>query len=142
MLNRYLVAHEDSITMWDPVFVTSASPADAVKKYLKQVYSKDETFREYVQDLHDIEAFVGGLVYATEEEILSFASGILDEAPEKVRRRVQEFFSENPVLGAVFLQYVETEDVKVIDDAIYEYIAERDPDGIVAIETAKIQCLT
>jgi hypothetical protein len=36
---------------------------------------------------------------------------------------------------------VETEDVSLISEAIYEYIAERNTDGIVAIEASKIPTL-
>lgn len=120
--------------MWDPAFVTSTSPTAAIREYLRQVYSKDEVFREHVQDLCAADAFVGSLVYNTVDEITALFNGHRNEAPEQVHKRVQAFFSDCPEHGDVFWKYVETEDVSLISEAIYEYIAERDTDGIVAIE--------
>lgn len=142
MLKRYFVAHEDSISMWEPVFVTSVSPAAAVEEYLRQVYSKDDVFREHVNDLRYVDSFVGGLVYSTLEEQMAFMDGVRNESPELVRDRVKEFFSKCPELGETFLDYIDTEDVNVISDAVYEYIAVRDPSGIIAIEEETIRALS
>jgi len=127
--------------MWDPAFVTSSSPAAAIREYLRQVYSKDEVFREHVQDLCAADAFVGRLVYNTVDEITALFNGQRNEAPEQVHNRVQAFFSDCPEYGDIFWRYVETEDVSLISEEIYEYIAERDTDGIVAIEASKIPTL-
>ncbi|MYM26403.1 hypothetical protein GTP46_27620 [Duganella sp. FT135W] len=127
--------------MWDPAFVTSTSPTAAIREYLRQVYSKDAVFREHVQDLRSSDAFVCGLVYNTVDEITALFNGHRNEAPEQVHKRVQDFFSDCPEHGDVFWKYVETEDVSLISEAIYEYIAERNTDGIVAIEASKIPTL-
>ncbi|WP_072790958.1 hypothetical protein [Duganella sacchari] len=142
MLKRYFVAHEDSISMWEPAYVTAISPAAAVREYLRKIYSKDSDFREHVCDLRYVDAFVGGLVYPTAEEQIAFMDGVRNESPELTRRRVQEFFSQCPEHGETFLKYIDTEDVSVITEAVYEYIAAQDPSGVIAIEEDKIRVLS
>jgi hypothetical protein len=141
MFKRYLVAHEDSISMWEPAFVTSTSPTEAVNEYLRQVYSKDSTFREHVRDLCHIDGFTGGLVYSSFEEQMALENGVRNESPELVFQRLKDFFSQAPELGEIFLNYHDTEDADVLSDAVYEYIAVRDPDGFIAIEEDKILAL-
>lgn len=142
ILRRYLVAHEDSLTMWEPAFVTTTSATAAVEQYLKQVYSKDSVFREHVLDLRYVDAFVGSLVYPTAEDQMAFMEGVRKDTPELTRERINEYFAQRPDFGEIFLRYVDTQDVNIINDDIYEFIAVRDPDGIVAIEEEKIITLT
>lgn len=77
--------------------------------------------------------------YATSEEKTRFMDGDRTPDPELVKRRIQDFFIDEPNLGQRFLQYVESEDTDLINDAIYEFIAVRDVEGIVAIEEASIR---
>ena len=141
MLKRYFVAHDDSITEWEPVFVDATSADAAVGQYMLQIYSKDLFFRQHVQELHDVGSFVGGLVFSTEEEKIQFMNGDCTRTPEFVQRRIRNFFEDAPELGEKFWKYVETEDARMIDEAIFEFIASRDTDGIVAIEEAQIRVL-
>lgn len=141
MLKRYFVAHDDSITEWEPVFVDATSADAAIEQYMLQIYSKDLYFRQHVQELHDVESFVGGLVFSTEEEKIQFMNGDCTRTPEFIQRRIRNFFEETPELGEKFWKYVETEDARMIDEAIFEFIARRDTDGIVAIEEAQIRVL-
>lgn len=141
MLKRYLVAHDDSITEWEPAFVNARSTDEAIKKYLHRIYSKDSFFREHVQELRTFESFLGQLIYATCEEKISFMNGDRTPLPETVRERINNFFSDEPRLGARFLEYIESENLELIDDEIYEFIAVRDPDGIVAIEQESIRVI-
>lgn len=141
MLKRYLVAHDDSITEWEPAFVHASSNEEAVKKYLHQIYSKDSVFREHVQQIRSFESFLGQLIYATCEEKISFINGDRTPSSETVRKRIKNFFSDEPRLGERFLEYVESENTELIDEEIYEFIAVRDPDGIVAIEEESIRIL-
>ncbi len=141
MLKRYLVAHDDSITEWEPAFVHASSTEEAIKKYLRKIYSKDSFFREHVQQLRSFESFLGQLVYATCEEKINFLNGDRTPTSDTVRQKIKSFFSDEPILGERFLEYVETENTALIDDAIYEFIAVREPDGIVAIEQESIRIL-
>lgn len=141
MLKRYFVAHDDSITEWEPVFVDATSADAAVGQYMLQIYSKDLFFRQHVQELHDVGSFVGGLVFSTEEEKIQFMNGDRTRTSEFIRNRIRNFFEDAPEIGENFWRYVETEDVSMIDESIYEFIATRDTDGIVAIEEAKIRVL-
>lgn len=141
MLKRYFVAHDDSITDWEPAFVHANSTEEAVKKYLRQVYSKDCFFREHVQELHSCESFLGKLIYASCDEKIAFMNGDRTPLPETVRKRIDQFFSDAPKLGERFWDYIESKNTKLIDDEIYEYIAIKDPDGIVAIEQESIRVL-
>lgn len=141
MLKRYLVAHDDSITEWEPAFVHANSTEEAIKKYLHRIYSKDSFFREYVQELRTFESFLGQLIYATCEEKISFMNGDRTPLPETVREKINSFFSDEPKLGDRFWEYVKSEKKELISDEIYEFIAVRDPDGIVAIEQESIRVL-
>ncbi|ELX10191.1 hypothetical protein Jab_2c22780 [Janthinobacterium sp. HH01] len=72
---------------------------------------------------------------------MAFMDGMRNESPELTRQRIKDFFSQDSALGEVFLNYLDTEDESVISDAVYEYIAVRDPDGFIAIEEDKILAL-
>jgi hypothetical protein len=141
MLKRFLVAHEDSLSMWEPAYVTATSPSAAVEEYLKRVYSKDFVFREHVLDLYHVDAFVGGLIYPTAEDQLALMEGVRQDTPERVQECVRKFFSHRPEFGEIFLNYLDTKDASIVSDDVYEYIAVRDPDGIIAIEEEKILTL-
>ena len=141
MLKRFLVAHEDSLSMWEPAYVTSTSPAAAVEEYLKRVYSKDDVFREHVLDLYHVDAFLGGLVYPTAEDQMALMEGVRQDTPARVRECVMKFFSQRPEFGEIFMNYLETKDESIVSDDVYEYIAMRDPDGIIAIEEEQILTL-
>jgi hypothetical protein len=141
MLKRYLVAHDDSITEWAPAFVNAGSPEEAIGQYMQQIYSKDFVFREHVQDLRSFESFLGKLIYATCEEKNRFMNGDRNPAPEIIHKRISNFFADEPKFGEKFREYMECEDASLIDDEIYEFIAVRDPDGVVAIEESSIRVL-
>ncbi|WP_297832603.1 hypothetical protein [Pseudomonas sp.] len=141
MLKRYLVAHDDSITEWEPAYVNAGSPEEAIGHYMQQIYSKDFVFREHVQDLRSFESFLGKLIYATCEDKDRFMDGDRTPAPETVCKKIRKFFADEPELGERFRKYLECEDASLIDDAIYEFIAIRDSDGVVAIEESSIRIL-
>ena len=72
---------------------------------------------------------------------MALENGVRNESPELVFQRLKDFFSQAPELGEIFLNYHDTEDADVLSDAVYEYIAVRDPDGFIAIEEDKILAL-
>ncbi|MRW94872.1 hypothetical protein GJ699_33460 [Duganella sp. FT80W] len=142
MLKRFLVAHDDSLTDWEPAFVDAASNDAAIKHYLRCVYAKDSTFREHVKDLRNVDAFVGSLVFSTAEEKIDFMNGHRTRSPEFIQGRICDFFAEEPSLGETFWQYLTTEDPSVLDEETYEFVATKSPDGVIAIEASTIQLLT
>jgi hypothetical protein len=141
MLKRFLVAHDDSLTDWEPAFVDAASNDAAIEHYLRCVYSKDSTFREHVQDLRNVEAFVGSLVFSTADEKIDFMNGHRIRSPEFIQNRVCNFFAEEPSLGETFWQYLTTEDPNVLSEETYAFVAAKSPGGVIAIETSTIRVL-
>lgn len=141
MLKRFLVAHDDSLTDWEPAFVDAASNDAAIEHYLRSVYSKDITFREHVHDLHNVDAFVGSLVFSTAEEKIDFMNGNRIRSPEFIQRRVSNFFAEEPSLGETFWRYITTEDPGVLNEETYAFVAAKSPDGVIAIDTSTIRLL-
>jgi hypothetical protein len=141
MLKRFLVAHDDSLTDWEPAFVDAMSNEEAIEHYLKTVYSKDSVFREHVQDLRNVDAFVGSLVFSTADEKIDFMNGHRLRSPEFIQSRISNFFAEEPSLGETFWKYLTTEDPSVIDDETYEFVAAKSPEGVIAIEASAIRLL-
>jgi hypothetical protein len=140
MMKRFLVLHGDDAQR-DPAFVNALSADEAVELYLRKVYSLDPVFRQYVQDLRNFESFLGQLIWTTVEEKERFMNGERSPNPELITARVDAFFVRDPGLGVSFVEYLSHKDADRLSEAIYEYIAATDSDGIVAIDEALIHSI-
>ena len=138
-MKRYLICSRDlSVAKWAPEAVLANSEEEALQKYLKSVYSKDDLFRESVLDLAVNAGFVEQFYLSSEHEKRRFnKTGTVGTEDEVVKSRIKAFFAPRPELGERFIQYMETEDASVISDDVFEYIALKETDfqhGLVAID--------
>jgi len=124
-MKRYLICSSDeSVMSWNPQAVLADSEDDAIQKYLKAIYSKDDVFRESVLDLAINVSFVEQFYLSSEHEKKRFyETGTAGTEQEVVTSRIRAFFAKRPELGEKFLQYMETEDKSLIGDDVFEYIA-------------------
>ena len=98
--------------------------------------------RDYVEG-SSIDDFVAGVMYSYEERINTPERGGLPRPPfEVISKKVLEYFSDRPDLGNIFMQFLEVNDPKILTEAVYEFISERDTTGYDAIEDSTIQTLS
>lgn len=138
-MKRYLICSIDEpVTSWEPRAVYAETADDAVRRYVKEVYSKDPTFRGSVFDLAVNMTFVEQFYHASDQEQDRFNStGTAETADQIVKARVRQFFGARPDLGERYVLYMDTEDRALIDDDMFEFIAENEsPDdrGFVALD--------
>ena len=100
-----------------------------MQKFLRDVYSKDEIFRNSVLDLAVNMTFVEQFYLNSGQERHGFdyKKEVITEQ-EVVKRRIEIFFSTKPNLGKIFIQYMETRDVTLISDDVFEFIATSESD--------------
>ncbi len=124
-MKRYLICSADeSVADFHPRAVLAQNEKEAARKYLRGVYSKDETFRESVLDLAVNMTFVERFYLASSQEQDRFnKTGTTGTEEEIIKARVSAFFAARPDLGERFVRYMETEDQTLVDDEIFEYIA-------------------
>ena len=124
-MKRYLICSSDeSVADFRPRAVLALNEKEAARKYLRGVYSKDETFRESVLDLAANMTFVERFYLASSQEQDRFnKTGTTGTEEEIIKARVSAFFAARPDLGERFVRYMETEDHTLVDDEIFEYIA-------------------
>jgi hypothetical protein len=115
MMKRYLVAAADSsVIERPPVLVCASSADDAIRKFNKEIASKEATFRESVLDLTVNVSWVERFYLSSEQESARFAAtGTTGTEEEIVRSRILQFFTDRPDLGETFLRYMATEDKRV-----------------------------
>jgi len=130
MRKRFLVS---TATVFDnggqfmAVFAESAE--EAIQKYRREVQSKDEGFRTHVLDLAVNVSFLEQFFLATPEEQDHFNNtGDVTADYETVKGRVRAFFSDRPDLGERYVQYMDTQNVELIDDEMFAFISEREID--------------
>lgn len=141
---RFLIcACDESVVHWIPRAVMAESTADALQRYLRAVYSKDQAFRDAVLDLSVNMSFVERFYLFSDQEQKHFGdTGIAGTENEIVISRVKAYFAERQDLGERFLQYMDTENKSLIDDEIFEFIAinESEPNhGFVALDPESLE---
>jgi hypothetical protein len=138
-MKRYLICSRDlSVDKCAPQAVLADSEDEALWKYLKSVYSKDDLFRQSVLDLSVNAGFVEQFYLSSEHEQRRFnKTGTIGTEDEVVKSRIKAFFASRPELGDRFFRYMETEDATAINDDVFEYIALKETDfqhGLIAID--------
>ncbi|WP_139260394.1 hypothetical protein [Duganella sacchari] len=141
MLKHYLVAStDDSIIHWEPKLVAAESSEDALQKYLRVIYSKDEVFRESVLDLTINFGFVSRFILETPEEHRHYnKKGSVITKMSTVHQRVRKFFATEYSFAERFLQYMKTQNPTLIDNDMYAYIAATEPEGLIAVDLESIE---
>lgn len=130
-MKRYLICSVDqSVADFHPQAVFAGNAEEALHKYLRAVYSKDESFRNSVLDLAVNMTFVERFYLASncEEERFN-QTGTTGTEQEIIKARVKAFFAARPDLGEKFVRYMETEDRTLVDDEVFAYIAVNEESG-------------
>ncbi|CAN7781114.1 hypothetical protein LJR296_008010 [Cupriavidus necator] len=139
-LNQYLVCSADEpIGRSFGYLVEAATETDALHTYLRQVYAKEEVFRESVLDRAVNMSFAERFYLATPQENYRFnETALTSVTDEVVATRVRQFFADQPEFGEAFLAYMADADTTRITDEIFEYIAVNSGDGAHVLELASI----
>lgn len=124
-MKKYLICSTDESAMRQkPQWVIAESGPEAMQKYLRLVYSKDEMFREWVLEIAVNMTFIERFYLFSPQVTQRFReTGVCVPEEQIVQSRVKSFFAERPELGEHFLQFMETEDHSLISDDIFEFIA-------------------
>lgn len=143
MTKQYLVASSDEgLKTWPP-FIAEADCSDqAIDKFLRQVYSKDPDFRDFVLDMSVNCSFIERFFIATDAEKTQFdETGRVDYDLKVIAERVRNFFAKRPDLATKFLRYMDTRDESELDDDTFEFISAADPSGVLALDIESISRL-
>lgn len=140
MTKQYLVTSlDEGLKTWPPFIVEVDSPEEAIDKFLRQVYSRDSDFREFVRDMSVNCSFIERFFLVTEAEKKEYdRTGKIDYDFDVISQRVRKFFSKRPDLGNRFLRYMETREECLLDDELFEFISASDPSGILALDIESI----
>ncbi len=141
MLKKYLVLSEDGALEVPPVYVMAASASEAIRRYCKEIQSKEGFMRDHVEDLRHLDGFAGKLLISEADRAGAGKKGVLKPEASEIHKKVTEFFGAKPELGEQFLQYMETREPGVLSEELYEFVSERDTDGYDAIDEATVQIL-
>lgn len=124
-MKRYLICSPDeSVLDFPPKAVVANNSEEALTRYLKLVYSRDEVFRETVFDLSINMSFLERFCISTDQEISRF--NLTSESGtefEIVESRIRSYFASRPDLGYKYLCYLKAEDRSLLDDEVFEFIA-------------------
>lgn len=140
MIKQYLVASSDEgLKTWPPFIVEADRSDQAIDKFLRQVYSKDPEFRDFVLDMSINCSFIERFFIATGAEKTQFdETGRVDYDLKVIAKRVRKFFTKRPDLGEKFLSYMDTRNESELDDDVFEFISAADPSGILAFDIEAI----
>lgn len=124
-MKRYLICSiDESVLDFEPRAVFAKNEKEALTRYLKLVYSRDEIFRETVYDLSVNMSFLEQFYLSTDQEIKRF--NLTAESGtefEIVESRIKSYFANRPDLGYKYLSYVKSENRSLLDDEVFEFIA-------------------
>lgn len=140
-MKRYLILSEDGALDVPPVYVMAGTAHEAIRRYCREVQSKEPFMRDYVEG-NSMDDFVAKLLFSPEERANALIENGLASPPlEIVRQKIFEYFAERPDLGKLYAQYIESRDEKNLTDDVYEFISESDISGYDAIEDSTIRTL-
>jgi hypothetical protein len=140
-MQRYLVLSDDG-SPDVPIYVMADTPDQAIRRYCREVQSKEQFLRDFVEG-RSIDDFLATILFTREERFNTPSDGGLAQpTQELIRQKVTAYFLDKPELGEIYLRYIEENDPTVLTDALYEFISERDTSGYEAFEDAKIRTLT
>jgi len=141
-MKRYLVLSEDGALEVPPVYVMADTAEQAIKRYCREIQSKEPFMKDFVQG-NSIDDFLASLLFSYEQRINTPEDKGLPRPPfETVRKKVLEYFSERPDLGNLYVRYLEENDPEVLTEAVYEFISERDTTGYGAFDDSTIPILS
>lgn len=139
-MKRFLVLSDDGAV--PPVYVMADTAEQAIRRYCREVQSKEAYMRDYVEG-GSIDDFLANVLFSYEDRINTPEYEGLARPPfATIRKKVLEYFSDRLELGDIYIQYLEVNDPKVLTEAVYEFISERDTTGYDAIEDSTIQILS
>lgn len=138
MLKKYLVLSDDGALKVPPAYVTAESASEAIHRYCKEIQSKERFMREHIEDLKHLGGFAGTLLLGHLTSVRAVKKGVPNSV---IHQKVMKFFDSRPDLGEQFLEYMEKRDVKVLSEALYEFVSERDTDDYYAIDEATVRLL-
>ena len=126
-MKKYLVQGADNFDIASFRFVMAATAEEALEKYMREVESRDNVFREHVIDLAVNMTFVEQFHLSSNQEQARFdQENTVGTEDLILKSRVRQFFSDEPAIGERFIKYMETEDQRYLDDAVFAFIATHD----------------
>lgn len=137
---EFIVVSEDvPVTEVAPVIVSAVDSREAVDKYLRKVYAKEEAFRDGVLDRSVNMSFAERFFIVTDKEKRYFDRGTLRIDIAVVGERIRAYFSDSPSVGEKYFAYLQSGDEALLDDEVFEVIAASDATGIAALEMSSIR---
>jgi len=129
-----VVSDEEPATEIRPAIVFAENASEAIDKFLRKIYAKDNAFREDVLDRCVNMSFAERFFIVTDKEKEDFENGCLKVDLTAVGERIRTYFSMNPAVGEKYFTYLQSGDESVLDDEVFEVIAASDTDGIAALK--------
>lgn len=140
-MKRYLILSEDGALDTPPIYVVADTKELALNRYCREIQSKEEWFKYYVQG-KSIDDFLAKILFSYEDRINALEDeGLLSPSTEIIRQKVLEYFSQRLDLGNFYLKYIETDDTQILSDDIYEFISMRETSAYDVIEDSTISVL-
>ena len=133
-----VVSDEEPATEIHPAIVSAENADEAIDKFLRQIYAKENVFREDVLDRCVNMSFAERFFIVTDKEKRDFENGCLKVDLAAVKERVTTYFSMNPAVGEKYFAYLQGGDESVLDDEVFEVIAASDTSGIAALKIADL----
>lgn len=133
-----VVSEDEPATEIPPVIVTAKDASEAIDKFLRQVYSKDDVFREGVLDRCVNMSFAERFFLVTDQEDEDFANGCLKPDLTVVGERIMAYFSTDPEVGEKYFAFLQSGDENILTDKVFEGIAASDPTGVAALDIATL----
>ncbi|MBC8641567.1 hypothetical protein IAG25_32610 [Caballeronia sp. EK] len=140
-MKQFLVCSSDqSISRSFGYIVEASTDNEAREVYLRQVYAKDEVFREAVLDRAINAAFADRFYVQTPQETYRYnETGLASVTDEVIADRVRQFFASKPDLGESYLAYLNDGDESRLNDDFFEFAAVHgDFGGVDALEIAAL----
>jgi hypothetical protein len=142
-MKPYLIVDKDGPLRRDHTHrVMANTPEHAVERYIGEVYSKDQHFRDDVLDLSVNCSFAERFYLKSDQEQARFSStGTFGTEEEVVLSRVKQFFAKRPDLGAKYLAYMDSENPSGFDDEFFSFVALQLPLDELAFDAFEIDAI-
>lgn len=134
-----VVSEDESATEIPPVIVSAKDASEAIDKFLRKIYAKDDGFREDILDRCINMSFNERFFLVTDQEKADFDNGTFKSDPAVIEERIRAYFSNDPLVGEKYFAFLQSGDENILDDEVFEVIAASDPTGIAALEMARLQ---
>lgn len=134
-----VVSEDEPATDYAPVIVFADNASEAIDKYLRKVYAKEDVFREGVLDRCLNMSFAERFFLVTEKEHRDFDRGTYKADLKVVGERIHAYFKDNPRIGEKYFEYLKSGNEDILDEEAFEVIAASDRSGVAALEMARIQ---